>query len=52
MFWHFLDASGTYKGGWSHATSPAPGQGIFKYSSKIYLSLQYFGNMCQFREPE
>ncbi|KYN13423.1 hypothetical protein ALC57_14436 [Trachymyrmex cornetzi] len=23
----FADASSSYKGGWSHATSPAPGQG-------------------------
>ncbi|XP_043478785.1 transcriptional regulator ERG homolog isoform X1 [Leptopilina heterotoma] len=31
------DASGTYKGGWSHATSPAPGQGYGSNLSKSAL---------------
>ena len=29
FFSHVTDASSSYKGGWSHATSPAPGQGKF-----------------------
>ena len=42
FLFHVTDASSSYKGGWSHATSPAPGQGKFLSLFLVHSNLTFY----------